>query len=150
VKHVALAAALIVASSGMAAADDRLVPWSEHRSLSLPIQMTVVGHQAVAAGTTQGFFGSLTDLGYTCMAQDNTRWRLRRIQVECLRGAESLLYDGGFPIDYRSVVFERVHRNGQMLGGADLAAHVRMVVADMEGEPVNLITNLSAAPKAAP
>jgi hypothetical protein len=112
--------------------------------------MTVVGHQTVAAGAAHGFFGSLTGLGYTCMAQDNTRWRLRRVQVECLRGAESLLYDGGFPADYRSVVSERVHRNGRMLGGADLMAHVKKVVAELEGEPDNLATNLSASPKAAP
>jgi hypothetical protein len=147
---LALLVTLAVGASGTAAAGDGLVPWSEHRSLSLPIQMTVVGSQTVPAGTAQDFFGSLTDLGFECAAQDNTRWRLRRVQVRCSRGAESLLYDGGFPLDYRSVIFERVHRNGRMMGGADLAAHVRMVVADMEGEPVNLTTNLSAAPKAAP
>jgi hypothetical protein len=146
----ALVVALAVTASATASADDRAVPWLEHRSLSLPIQMTVVGSQIVPAGTAQGFFGSLTDLGFECGAQDNTRWRLRRIQVKCSRGAEELLYDGGFPVDYGSVVFERVHHNGKMLGGTALTAHVRMVVADMEGEPDNMTTNLSAAPKAAP
>jgi hypothetical protein len=150
VKHVALASALVVASSGMAAADDRWVPWLEHRSLSLPIQMTVVGSQAVPAGTALGFFGSLTKLGFECAAQDNTRWRLRRVQVRCLRGEEALLYDGGFPVNYGSVVFERVHQHGKMLGGTALAAHVRLVVADIEDEPDNLTMNLSGAPKASP
>jgi hypothetical protein len=130
----ALVVALAVTASVTAAADDRLVPWLEHRSLSLPIQMTVVGSQAAAAGTAQDFFGSLTNLGFECAAQDNTRWRLRRIQVRCSRGAEALLYDGGFPVDYGSVVFERVHHNGKMLGGTALTAHVGIVVADPGSE----------------
>jgi hypothetical protein len=96
--------------------------------------MTAVGSQTVPAGTAQGFFGSLTNLGFECAAQDNTRWRLRRIQVRCSRGAEALLYDGGFPVDYGSVVFERVHHNGKMLGDTALKAHVRMVIGDPAGE----------------
>jgi hypothetical protein len=138
----ALVVALAVTASVTAAADDRLVPWLEHRSLSLPIQMTVVGSQIVPAGTAQGFFGSLTNLGFECAAQDNTRWRLRRIQVRCSRGAESLVYDGGFPVGYSSVVFERVHYKGKMLGGTALTAHVGIVVADPNGEPEDFTGNL--------
>jgi hypothetical protein len=139
---LALVVALAVTASATALANDRSASWLEHRSLSLPIQMTVVGSQVIPAGPAQGFFGSLTKLGFECAAQDNTRWRLRRIQVRCSRGAELLVYDGGFPVDYGSVVFERVHHNGKMLGGIALTAHVRMVVADPNGEPKDFAGNL--------
>jgi hypothetical protein len=59
-----------------------------------------------------------------------------------MRGADSLLYDGGFPSDYGSVIFERVHHNGKMLGGTALAAHVRMVIADPEGEPNDFVVDI--------
>jgi hypothetical protein len=123
----ALVAALAVAASHPAAAGDGPVPWSEHRALALPIPMTVVGTRSIPAGTAQEYFRALAALGFGCTAEDSPRRRVRRVRVACSHGPTTLLYEGGFPVGYGSVVFDRVRRDGDLLGGAALVAHVRSV-----------------------
>ena len=114
-------------SSGVSAGTP--VPWSEHRALSLPIPMAVVGTRATEAGTARGFFQALADQGFACAAEDHARRTLRRVRVECRRGGEAWTYEGGFPVGHGRVVFDRVHRDGALLGGTRLEAHVRAVAS---------------------
>jgi hypothetical protein len=132
-----VAALLATMSSDPAAAvaADGPAPWSEHRALVLPIPMTVVGAQSIPAGTAQEYFGGLAALGFDCTAEDNTRRRMRRVRVACSHGSTTLLYEGGFPVGYGSVVFDRVQRDGDLLGGAALVAHVRSVAPVLGAEP---------------
>ena len=123
-----LALAILVASVDAAAAGSDATLWWQHRALVLPIPMTVVGNQSIDVGTASGFFGSLTSMGFVCMAEDITRWRLRRVWVVCSRGAEAFRYEGGFPVSYNSVIFDRIHRDGRLLGSTDLITHVNTVI----------------------
>ncbi len=84
-------------------------------------------------------------MGFACTAEDITRWRLRRVRVECSRGAEAFRYEGGFPVSYGSVIFDRVHRDGRLLGSADLITHVNTVIDYREGKQDQLaVQSLSA------
>lgn len=143
----ALAAALAIAPPCPAAAGDGPVPWSEHRALALPIPMTVVGTRSVPAGTAPEYFRGLAALGFACTAEDSTRRRMRRVRVACSDGSSTLLYEGGFPVGYGSVVFDRVQRDGDLLGGAALVAHVRAVAPGPGTEPVGEARAVAGAPK---
>ncbi len=136
---------ILIASVGAAAAGSGALPFWQHRALALPIPMTVVGTQSVDAGTASGFFGSLANMGFECTAENITRWRLRRVRVECSRGAEALRYEGGFPASYDSVIFDRVHRDARLLGGADLMTHVNTVIDHRDSKQDQLaVQSLSA------
>jgi hypothetical protein len=89
----------------------------------------VVGAQETEAGSARGFFQALSDQGFTCSAEDHARRTLRRVRVDCRRDSETWTYEGGFPVSYSRVVFDRVHRNGILLGGSYLPAHVRAVAS---------------------
>ncbi len=140
-----LALAILLASLGTAAAGSGAMPCGQHPKLALPIPMTVVGSRAVEAGTASVFFGSIASMGFECMAQDITRWHLRHVRVDFSRGAEALHYEGGFPLSYGSVIFDRVHRDGRLLGGADLVAHVNTVISHRASKQDQLaVPSLSA------
>ncbi len=140
-----LALAILVASVDAAAAGSGATLWWQHRALVMPIPMTVVGNRSIDVGTAPGFFGSLTSMGFACTAEDITRWRLRRVWVECSRGAEAFRYEGGFSVSYNAVVFDRIHRDGRLLGGADLITHVNAVIDHRDNKQDRLaVQSLSA------
>ncbi|MBL6080652.1 hypothetical protein JMJ56_21775 [Belnapia sp. T18] len=140
-----LALAILVASVDAATAGNEAMPWWQHRRLAQPIPMTVVGTQSVDVGTASGFFSSLASMGFECTAEDITRWRLRRVRVECSGSAESFRYEGGFPVSYGSVMFDRVHRDGRLLGGAELITHVNTVIDHRDSKQDQLaVQSLSA------
>jgi hypothetical protein len=112
--------------------------------------MTVVGAHETEAGTARSFFQALSDQGFTCIAADNARRTLRRVRVDCRRNSETWAYEGGFPVSYSRVVFDRVHRNGTLLGGADLPAHVRAVAASAVSMAADAAGHQSGAQPAIP
>lgn len=123
----ALFVAVVAVAPHSAEAGDGPMPWSKHPALSLPIPMTVVGSTFLPAGTAAEYFQALTALGFECTAEDNTRQRMRRVRVVCWDASTTLLYEGGFPVGYGAVIFDRVQRDGALLGGGALLAHVRAV-----------------------
>jgi hypothetical protein len=97
--------------------------------------MTVVGAQSIRAGTAPEYFRALAALGYDCTAEDITRRRMRRVRVACSHGSATLVYEGGFPVGYGAVLFDRVQRDGDLLGGGALVAHVRSIAPVPGAEP---------------
>lgn len=111
------------------AGEQQPVPVPEHAALGQAIPMAIVGATFLPAGTAPGYFRAVEALGFSCLAEDLTRWRVRRVRVTCTRGAEMLLYEGGFPVGRGSVIFDRVVQGGRLLGGRELAAHARTMMA---------------------
>jgi hypothetical protein len=136
-RHAPLLALLLLQPIAVAAEETpgRAVPVTAHETLSRPIPMAVVGSSFVQAGTAPAFFSGLEAAGYACMAEDVTRWRVRRVLVTCARGGERLVYEGGFGPERGSVTFDRVSRDGVLLGGRELATHARTAAARPEGAP---------------
>jgi hypothetical protein len=121
------------------------MPILEHPALSRSIPMAVTGSSFHPAGSAEAYFRGLESLGFTCEAEDMTRWRVRRVKVACIRANESLLYEGGFPPDRGSVIFDRVSQQGVLLGGRELAAHVRGVSTAAVGPREPRVEALAAA-----
>src|ERR671912_1986564 len=75
------------------------IPWTEHPVLSAPTPLLAVSDRDTTdGGTTREFFARLTDLGFSCLAFEPPRRRLRRAEVVCARddGDEWFGYAGGW------------------------------------------------------
>lgn len=107
---------------------------SEHDALSRPIPMAIAGSRYYPVGPAETYFRGIEKLGFICEAEDITRWRVRRVKVTCSRVEEVLLYEGGFSRDRGSVIFDRVSRRGELLGGTELAEHVNTLSRAAAGD----------------
>lgn len=122
-----------LAPVGAPCAQPEPVPVAEHARLSLPLPMAVVGTRFIQTPPAAQYFAGLATLGFACDATDMPRWNLRRIRVECGGRGGTLLYEGGFASGWGMVTFDRIWRDGVLLGGRDLARHVDGVIAAARG-----------------
>ena len=115
-------------------------PWTQHPVLSLPTPLLAVSDRDTTdGGTTAEFFARLTDLGFACLAFGPPRRRIRRAEVVCTRGddgEEWFGYAGGWPKGGSVFIVDRIRvgREGsaELLGGAQVGAHVREVLGRAE------------------
>ena len=110
-------------------------PWTQHPVLSAPTPLLAVSDRDTTdGGTTAEFFARLTDLGFACLAFDPPRRRIRRAEVVCTRGTTarsgSATRAAGPRAGASSLsIASASGREGsaELLGGAQVAAHVRWV-----------------------
>jgi hypothetical protein len=141
---------LCLLSAAAASAEGRepaAVPWTEHPVLVLPTPLLAVSDRDTTdGGTTAEFFARLTDLGFTCLAFGPPRRRIRRVEVVCTRGdgEEWFGYAGGWPKGGSVFIVDRIRvgREGsaELLGGAQVGAHVRSVLLEGAQQPERVMT----------
>ena len=129
---------LAAAAASAEAREPVAVPWTEHPVLSLPTPLLAVSDRDTTdGGTTAEFFARLTRLGFACLAFEPPRRRIRRAEVVCARGeGDWSSYAGGWPKGGSVFIVDRIRvgREGsaELLGGAQVSAHVRWVRGDAE------------------
>jgi hypothetical protein len=119
-------------------------PWTLHPVLSAPTPLLAVSDRDTTdGGTTARFFARLTDLGFSCLAFDPPRRRLRRAEVVCARGdgEQWFGYAGGWPKGGGVFIVDRIRAAGrggtaELLGGAQVGGHLRAVLGGPEPERV--------------
>ncbi|GAA0607255.1 hypothetical protein GCM10009416_50300 [Craurococcus roseus] len=128
-------------------------PWSQHPVLFAPTPLLAVSDRdTTEGGTTAGFFASLTDLGFHCLASGPPRKRIRRAEVVCSRadGVEWASYAGGWPKDGGVFIVDRIRVGGggsaELLGGAQVAVHLRGMMGGGGAEPPGRIMTMRDAP----
>ena len=112
------------------------IPWTEHPVLSAPTPLLAVSDRDTTdGGTTARFFARLTDLGFSCLAFEPPRRRLRRAEVVCARGdgEEWFGFAGGWPKGGGVFIVDRIRAAGrggtaELLGGAQVGGHLRAVL----------------------
>ena len=106
--------------------------------LSLPTPLLAVSDRDTTdGGTTAEFFARLTELGFACLAFEPPRRRIRRAEVVCTREkGDWSSYAGGWPKGGSVFIVDRIRvgREGsaELLGGAQVGAHVREVLGPAE------------------
>ena len=136
-----------LAPGGTPRAEPEPVPVAEHPRLSQTLPMAIVGNRYMQTPPAAQYFAGLAALGFACDATDVPRWNLRRIRVECGGRGQTLLYEGGFSSGWGTVTFDRVWRDGVLLGGHELAAHVDRVVAAARGGSQAVVDASATAPR---
>jgi hypothetical protein len=99
-------------------------------------------------GTTAEFFGRLTGMVFACLGFDAPRLRIRRAEVVCARGGDGeewFGYAGGWPKGGSVLIPDRIRvgRGGsaaELLGGAQVGAHVRWVLLEGAQQPERVMT----------
>ncbi len=119
------------------------IPWTLHPVLSSPTPLLAVSDRDTTdGGTAAEFFARLTDLGFSCLAFEPPRRRLRRAEVVCARGdgEQWFGYAGGWSAGGGVFIVDRVRagREGsaELLGGAQVGGHIRAVLGSPEPEGV--------------
>jgi hypothetical protein len=122
------------------------IPWTEHPVLSAPTPLLAVSDRDTTdGGTTREFFARLADLGFSCLAFEPPRRRLRRAEVVCARddGEEWFGYAGGWSRGGGVFIIDRIRagREGaaELLGSAQVGGHVRAVRGGPEPERVETV-----------
>ncbi len=128
------------------------ITWTQHPVLAAQTPLLAVSDRDTSdGGTTAAFFARLAAFGFHCLASEPPRRRIRRAEVVCSRvdGGEWSSYAGGWPRDGGVFFVDRIRvgraGSAELLGGAQVAAHVRGVLGG-GAEPPDRVMAVRDAP----